>query len=59
MAPAQFPDLEMTIESIVAEADTVAVRVRSSGTNLGRLGGVAPPTNKRFCGRSDPLVSSC
>jgi predicted ester cyclase len=45
---AQFPDLEMTIESLVAEADMVAVRVRSSGTNRGKLGGFAPPTNKRF-----------
>jgi predicted ester cyclase len=45
---AQFPDLEMTIESLVAEADVVAVRVRSSGTNRGKLGGFAPPTNKRF-----------
>jgi len=45
---AQFPDLEMTIESLVAEADMVAVRVRASGTNRGRLGGFAPPTNKRF-----------
>jgi predicted ester cyclase len=44
----QFPDLEMTIEAIVAEDDMVAVRVRSEGTNLGRLGGIAPPTNKRF-----------
>lgn len=45
---AQFPDLEMTIESLVAEGDMVAVRVRSAGTNHGRLGGFAPPTNKRF-----------
>ena len=45
---AQFPDLEMTIESIVADTDMVAVRVRSAGTNLGKLGGFAPPTNKRF-----------
>ena len=45
---AQFPDLEMTIESLVAEGDMVAVRVRSAGTNRGRLGGLAPPTNKRF-----------
>ena len=44
----QFPDLEMTIESLVAEGDMVAVRVRSAGTNRGRLGGFAPPTNKRF-----------
>jgi len=42
----QFPDLEMTIEAIVADDDTVAVRVRSEGTNLGRLGGVAPATKQ-------------
>jgi predicted ester cyclase len=45
---AQFPDLQMTIQSIVAEGDLVAVRIRSEGTNLGSLGGVAPPTGKRF-----------
>jgi predicted ester cyclase len=45
---AQFPDLRMTIQSIAAEGELVAVRIRSEGTNLGRLGGVAPPTGKRF-----------
>ena len=45
---AQFPDLRMTIQSIVAEGELVAVRIRSEGTNLGSLGGVAPPTGKRF-----------
>jgi len=45
---AQFPDLRMTIQSIIAEGELVAVRVRSEGTNLGSLGGVAPPTGKRF-----------
>jgi ketosteroid isomerase-like protein len=56
---AQFPDLHMTIEAMVAEGDTVAVRVLSEGTNLratvvdmpkaaegrgtGRNGGVIPP----------------
>jgi predicted ester cyclase len=45
---AQFPDLRMTIRSIVAEGELVAVRVQSEGTNLGSLGGVAPPTGKRF-----------
>jgi predicted ester cyclase len=44
---AQFPDLHMTIEAIVAEGDLVAVRVLSEGTNLGLLNGVAP-TGKRF-----------
>jgi len=38
----------MTIQSIVAEGELVAVRIRSEGTNLGSLGGVAPPTGKRF-----------
>jgi ketosteroid isomerase-like protein len=44
----QFPDLHMTIEAMVAEGDTVAVRVLSEGTNLGPLNGVVPPTGKRF-----------
>jgi predicted SnoaL-like aldol condensation-catalyzing enzyme len=44
----QFPDLEMTIEALVAEGDTVAMRVSSAGTNLGRFNGVLPPTGKRF-----------
>ena len=45
---AQFPDVSMTIESIVAEGDIVAVRVLSEGTNLGMLNGVVPPTGKKF-----------
>ena len=45
---AQFPDLHMTIEAMVAEGDLVAVRVLSEGTNLGPLNGVVPPTGKRF-----------
>jgi hypothetical protein len=45
---AQFPDLHMTIEAIVADRDTVAVRIFSEGTNLGPLNGVMPPTGKRF-----------
>jgi predicted SnoaL-like aldol condensation-catalyzing enzyme len=36
---AQFPDLHMTIEAMVAEGDTVAVRILSEGTNLGPLNG--------------------
>jgi predicted ester cyclase len=48
---AQFPDLHMTIEAIVAEGDTVAVRILSEGTNLGALNGVLPPTGKRFAAR--------
>jgi predicted ester cyclase len=48
---AQFPDLHMTIEAMVAEGDTVAVRILSEGTNLGALNGVVPPTGKRFKAR--------
>ena len=48
---AQFPDLHMTVEAIVAEGDTVAVRVLSEGTNLGPLNGMLPPTGKRFVAR--------
>jgi predicted ester cyclase len=48
---AQFPDLHMTIEAIVAEGNTVAVRVVSDGTNLEPLNGVVPPTGKRFSAR--------
>jgi predicted ester cyclase len=48
---AQFPDLHMTIEAMIAEGDTVAVRILSEGTNLGVLNGVVPPTGKRFKAR--------
>jgi len=44
----QFPDMSMTIESVVADQDVVAVRVLSEGTNLGKLNGVVPPTGKKF-----------
>ena len=45
---AQFPDLHMTIESMVAEDDTVAVRILSEGNNFGPLSGVIPPTGRHF-----------
>lgn len=48
---AQFPDLHMTVEAVVEEGDTIAVRVLSEGTNLGPLNGVVPPTGKRFSSR--------
>lgn len=44
----QFPDLSMTIEALVAQDDVVAARVLSTGTNLGPLNGVAPPTGRPF-----------
>jgi predicted ester cyclase len=47
----QFPDLHMTIEAVISDGDTVAVRILSEGTNLGALNGVVPPTGKRFIAR--------
>lgn len=47
----QFPDMQMTVEAIVAEDDLVACRVLSEGTNLGPLNGVMPATGKRFVAR--------
>lgn len=44
----QFPDLRMTVEQVVADGPNVAVRVRATGTNLGRLNGVLPPTGRTF-----------
>ena len=43
---AQYPDLEMTILAIVADDAQVIVHVRSTGTNLGPINGVIPPTGK-------------
>jgi predicted ester cyclase len=48
---AQFPDMHMTVEAIIAQGDTVAVRVIAEGTNLGTLNGVMPPTGKSFVAR--------
>jgi SnoaL-like polyketide cyclase len=53
---AQFPDLEMTVESLVAEGDMVAARVRSAGTNSGKLGGFAPAHEPPVQRRPEPLV---
>lgn len=45
---AQFPDIRMAIESMIAEGDVVAARVASTGTNLGPINGVIPPTGRSF-----------
>ena len=42
----QYPDLEMTLLAIVAEDAQVVVHVRSTGTNLGAINGVIPPTGR-------------
>ena len=48
---AQFPDMRMEVEALVASGDLIAVRVLSTGTNLGPLNGVVPPTGRPFGSR--------
>ena len=43
-----FPDLENTIEDMVAEGDKVAVRFRARGTYQGQTEAFGPPTGKRM-----------
>jgi predicted ester cyclase len=47
----QFPDMHMTIEELISEGDLVAVRTMTTGTNLGMLNGVIPPTGNKFSAR--------
>jgi len=47
---AQFPDLRMRVEMVIAEGDLVSCRVYSEGTNLGLFNGTIPPTGRRFAG---------
>src|SRR5438270_8018810 len=44
----QFPDLRFEVIAVVAEDDLVAARVRSRGTNLGRLNGFLPASGREF-----------
>ena len=39
---AAFPDLEVTVEDVIAEGDLVAVRWTARGTHQGDLFGIAP-----------------
>jgi steroid delta-isomerase-like uncharacterized protein len=48
---AQFPDIRMDIESLIAEDDLVVARVVSTGTNLGELPGGIPATGRTFTAR--------
>jgi len=43
-----FPDLQNTIEDMVAEGDKVAMRFGGSGTHLGETEAFGPPTGKRM-----------
>ncbi len=45
---AQFPDMRMQVDALVAEDDMVVARVTSSGTNLGQVEGGPPATGKAF-----------
>jgi predicted ester cyclase len=47
MMQAAFPDLQNSLDDIVATADKVAIRVSCQGTHLGELWGV-PPTGKKM-----------
>jgi predicted ester cyclase len=44
----QFPDFSMEIAALVAQRDMVAVRVVSTGTNLGAVNGVLPASGRSF-----------
>ena len=48
---AQYPDLVMEPEAIAVEGGLVALRVRSTGTNLGPVAPGVPPTGRRFDAR--------
>ncbi len=43
-----FPDLQTTIEDMVAEGDRVVVRFRGRGTHQGETEAFGPPTGKRM-----------
>ena len=43
-----FPDLQNTIEDMVAEGDTVVMRFRGSGTHEGETEAFGPPTHNRI-----------
>ena len=48
MLLAGFPDLEIRVEDLIAEANHVVARFVMSGTNTGDYRGLPEPTNRRF-----------
>jgi steroid delta-isomerase-like uncharacterized protein len=46
-----FPDLVWTVDDMVADGDTVAIRYTMTGTHRGNFAGVAP-TNRRVAAES-------
>ena len=47
-AGAAFPDVQVTVEDLIAEGDQVAARWAMRGTHLGELRGGIAPTGKSF-----------
>jgi predicted ester cyclase len=45
---AQFPNLLMTVEAMIAKENNLAIRLPFEGTNLGALNGLIPSTGKHF-----------
>ena len=43
-----FPDLNVTIEDVIAEGDKVVIRYTSRGTHQGETGGLGPPTGRQI-----------
>ena len=44
-----FPDLQVSVEDLIAEGDRVAARLRFRGTHLGELDGIAPTGRRVDC----------
>jgi steroid delta-isomerase-like uncharacterized protein len=44
-----FPDLQVTVEDVIAEGDKVAIRVRFRGTHQGEMEGIAPTGRRVEC----------
>jgi len=43
-----FPDIQTTIEDMMAEGDRVVTRFSSSGTHQGEIEDLGPPTGRQF-----------